>query len=105
MQAALRSDDRIETVRADFQRTIMVGFCGALRSTQLPPLAVLELIATALGSVYEEVASAHRGSDPCPCGWRPDRATDIGALQAAVAALAPPPAANDLSRMEPAGRA
>jgi hypothetical protein len=105
MQADPRSDDRIETLRADFQRTLMAGFCSALRGTQLPPLAVLELIATALGSVYEEVASAHRGSDPCPCGWRPDRAADIGALQAAIAALAPPPAVNDLSRMQPAGRA
>lgn len=105
MQAEPGPKDPTDAARAEFHQTIMVAFCNALRTTQLPPITVLGLVAMALGSVYQEVAEAHRGDNPCPCGWQPDASADVEALQAALAAMIPLPQVTDLRLMQALGRA
>ncbi|MGL4284845.1 MAG: hypothetical protein ACRCVA_00790 [Phreatobacter sp.] len=105
MQAEPGTKDHTDSTRAEFQQTIMAAFCNALRTTPLPPITVLELVAMALGSVYQEVAEAHRGDNPCPCGWQPDPGADVEALQAALAAMVPSPQVTDLRLMQALGRA
>lgn len=83
----------------------MTAFCAALRDTRLPPLALVELAAAAVGSVYREVADAHCGDQPCPCGWHPRLQADLEALQAALALSATPALQPDLAHMMVLGRA
>ncbi len=83
----------------------MTAFCAALRDTRLPPLTLIELAAAAVGSVYREVADAHCGDQPCPCGWHPRLREDLEALQAALALSAAPVPQGDLARMPVLGRA
>jgi hypothetical protein len=45
----------------------------------------VSLAATAVGLLYLEVADAHRGDNPCPCGWEPRSAADLEALQTSLA--------------------
>jgi hypothetical protein len=94
-----------ESAGAEMHRSIMTAFCDVLRTSQLPPMTVMRLAASALGTVYKEVADQHRSDGPCPCGWKPDLHADVEALQAALAATtqATPPA--DLRAMQTAGRA
>jgi hypothetical protein len=47
----------------------------------------MSLAAMAVGSLYLEVAAAHRGDNPCPCGWEPHGAADLEALQTFARAL------------------
>jgi hypothetical protein len=58
----------------------------------------------AVGSLYLEVAAAHRGDNPCPCGWKPRSAADVEALQASLALSAEQPRA-DFGAMEVSGTA
>ena len=51
-------------------------------------VAALSLAATAVGLLFTEVAAAHGGDNPCPCGWEPYTAADLEALQTSLA-LAP----------------
>lgn len=99
------AQERTDRARADFHQTVMAAFCQALRSTDLPPMKVLELAAMAIGSVYQEVAEAHRGDNPCPCGWKPDTSADIETLQAALAAMVPALQPSSLMTMPTLGRA
>ncbi|QCI68272.1 hypothetical protein [Phreatobacter stygius] len=99
------AEDHADAARAEFHQAIMAAFCHALRTTQLPPITVLGLVAMALGSVYQEVAEAHRGDNACPCGWQPDPGADVEALQAALAAMIPSPHVTDLLTMQALGRA
>ena len=94
-----------ETIRSDIRDTVMVAFCKALHGTQLSPLAVIELMAEAVGSVYREVSDAHQGDRSCPCGWQPNLLADIAAMQAALAETAAPAPGIDLLRIEVQGRA
>ncbi|MGO4407183.1 hypothetical protein AB4Z10_23335 [Bosea sp. RAF48] len=71
----------------------------------MPPLTLMELAAQAVGSVYREVADAHCGDQPCPCGWRPRLQADLEALQAALALSAVPGSQPDLASMAVLGRA
>ena len=97
---ALRQD-----ARAELRQLVMAAFCGVLHESRLSPQAVLELAAEAIGSVYREVADAHIGDTSCPCGWQPEPAADIAALQAALARVAAARPGFDLAQVEVAGRA
>jgi hypothetical protein len=58
----------------------------------------------AVGSLYLEVAAAHRGDNPCPCGWEPHGAADLEALQTSLALAADQPHA-DFGAIQVAGNA
>lgn len=83
----------------------MTAFCDVLRTTQLSPMTVMSLAASALGTVYREVADQHRCEGGCPCGWKPDLRADVEALQAALAATTQVIPSADLRAMQAAGRA
>jgi hypothetical protein len=101
----MQPDTDSESAGAEMHRSIMTAFCDVLRTTRLPPMAVMSLAASALGTVYKEVADQHRSDGACPCGWKPNLPGDVEALQAALAATtkAIPPA--DLRVMQAVGRA
>jgi hypothetical protein len=94
-----------ESAGAEMHRSIMTAFCEILRTTQLSPMTVMKLAASALGTVYREVADQHGADASCPCGWKPNPLADVEALQAELAAktlAAPPP---ELRAMQVVGRA
>jgi hypothetical protein len=91
MQIAATPDYDTIAALDQLKRSIRMAFCGVMQSTQLPPMAGLSLAATAVGLLYVEVAAAHRGDDPCPCGWEPRSAADLEALQTSLALAAKPP--------------
>jgi hypothetical protein len=101
----MQPDPDSESADAQMHRSIMTAFCDVLRTTQLPPMTVMSLAASALGTVYKEVADQHRSDGGCPCGWKPNLRADVEALQAALAATtqAIPPV--DLYAMATVGRA
>lgn len=66
------------------RQMVMRTFCDLLHATKLPPMTVLEYAATAVGSVYREVADVHTWPSSCPCGWQPDEFSDISLLQSAL---------------------
>jgi hypothetical protein len=90
MQLAATPDYDTIAALDQLKRSIRMAFCGVMQSTQLPPMAALSLAATAVGLLYAEVAAAHRGDDPCPCGWEPRSAADLEALQTSLALAAKP---------------
>jgi hypothetical protein len=94
MQIAATPDYDAIAALDQLKRSIRMAFCGVMQSTQLPPMAALSLAATAVGLLYTEVAAAHRGDDPCPCGWEPRSAADLEALQTSLALAAKPPRAD-----------
>jgi hypothetical protein len=69
---------------AHMAQSIRHAFCTAVNASGLPPMAVLELAAMALGAIYKEAAAAHQGANGCPCGWHPDAAADLEALRHAL---------------------
>ncbi len=78
-----------ETVaREKMRQAVLCAFCHVVQTTGLKPMAVLSLAASAIGSIYKDVATAHVCNDDCPCGWQPQTAPDIEALQRAIAAEA-----------------
>ncbi|HEY5798397.1 MAG TPA: hypothetical protein VIU82_25625 [Bosea sp. (in: a-proteobacteria)] len=95
----------LDQARAEIRQAVMNAFCGVLHGTRLSPMAVLEFAAEAVGSVYREVADAHLGDHPCPCGWHPSPSVDLAALQASLALSVAQPPGIDLARAELAGRA
>jgi hypothetical protein len=86
--------------------SIRHAFCTAVNASGLPPMAVLELAAMALGAIYKEAATAHHGTNGCPCGWHPDQDADLEALRIAlgIAATAAAESAMDLRLLAPMGR-
>lgn len=66
------------------RQLVMRTFCDMLHATRLPPMAVLEYAAAAVGSVYREAADLHAWPSSCPCGWQPDEVGDISVLQRAL---------------------
>ena len=94
-----------ESVRVALHNAMLAAFCNAMRETHLPPMMVMSLAAAAVGSVYNEVAGAHRGRDACPCGWWPDRQADVRVLQAALAKETQVLPLSDLRIAQVAGRA
>ena len=101
----MQSDTDSESASAEMHRSIMIAFCDVLRTTQLPPMTVMSLAASALGAVYKEVADQHRCDGGCTCGWQPSMQADIEALQAALASKIQAVPSADLRVMQAAGRA
>ena len=85
MQFAAPTDDETIAALDQLKRSVRMAFCGVMQSTRLPPMAAISLAATAVGLLYLEVADAHRGDNPCPCGWEPSGAMDVEALQTSLA--------------------
>jgi hypothetical protein len=104
MQLAASTDDETIAALDQMKRSVRMAFCGVMQSTRLPPMAALSLAATAVGLIYLEVAAAHRGDNPCPCGWEPRSAADLDALQTSLALAAKPPRA-DFRAIQAAGNA
>ena len=94
MQFAAPMDDEAIAALEQLKKTVRIAFCGVMQSTRLPLMAALSLAAMAVGSLYREVAAAHRGDDPCPCGWQPRSASDVEALQTSLGLSAEQPRAN-----------
>ena len=101
----MQSDPDRESAAAEMHRSIMTAFCEVLRTTQLPPMTVMSLAASALGAVYKEVADQHRSEGDCPCGWEPNLRADVEALQAALATTTQAIPSADLRVMQAVGRA
>lgn len=104
MHIAGPSEDEAIAALDQLKKTVRIAFCGVMQSTRLPPMAALSLAAMAIGSLYHEVAAAHRGDNPCPCGWQPRRAADVEALQTSLALSAEEPRA-DFHAIQVAGNA
>src|SRR4029079_6410858 len=85
-RAVMQPDPDRESAGAEMHLSIMTAFCEVLRTTPLPPMTVVTLAASALGTIYREVADQHRPDGGCPCGWKPNLRADVEALQAALAA-------------------
>ena len=90
MQIAASTDDETLAALDQMKRCVRMAFCGIMQSTHLPPMAALSLAASAVGLLYTEVAAAHCGDSPCPCGWEPHNAADLEALQTSLALAAKP---------------
>jgi hypothetical protein len=101
----MQPDPDSDSAGAEMHRSIMTAFCDVLRTSQLPPMTVMNLAASALGAVYREVAAQHRSDGTCPCGWKPNPPTDIAILQAALAASMEAVPSSDLRTMQAVGRA
>ncbi len=87
-------------------RTMMMNeLCDVMQRTNLPPMAVLRLAARSIGTIYRELAAAHCGIDPCPCGWRPHPATDVELLGMALMTACEQPRTADLRQMRVVGSA
>ena len=104
MQLAAPTDDETIAALDQLKRSIRMAFCGVMQSTRLPPMAAMSLAATAVGLLYLEVAAAHGGDNPCPCGWEPHGAADVKALQTSLALATRQPHA-DFRAIEVAGSA
>ena len=76
MQIAATNDDEMIAALDQMKRSVRIAFCGIMQSARLPPMAALNLAATAVGLIYTEVAEAHCGDKSCPCGWQPRCAAD-----------------------------
>jgi hypothetical protein len=98
------TEDEAIAALDQLKKTVRIAFCSVMQSTRLPPMAALSLTAMAIGSLYHEVAAAHRGDNPCPCGWQPRRAADVEALQTSLALSAEEPRA-DFRAIQVAGNA
>ena len=88
---------------AHMAQSIRHAFCTTVNASGLPPMAVLELAAMALGAIYKEAAAAHRGANGCPCGWHPDAATDLAALRHALGIAASVETGLDLRSLQALG--
>lgn len=100
------ANETADPTYAAIRAAVSASYSGALGSTRLPPLEVLAYLATAIGSLYREVAGAHEGPDGCPCGWEPCALMDVITMQQALASSAFPnddPRHTALLTIEPAG--
>ena len=104
MQFAAPTEDEAIAALEQLKKTVRIAFCGVMQSTLLPPMAALSLAAMAIGSLYHEVAAAHQGDNPCPCGWNPRSGADVDALQTSLALSAEQPRA-DFHAIQVAGSA
>ena len=96
---------RHEEAEAHIRATVMNELCAVMDRTKLPPMTLLRLAARSIGEIYRDMADAHAGIEPCPCGWRPHRETDIEVLTAALRTACARRAVADLGRMPVAGTA
>jgi hypothetical protein len=92
------------TIRADLDRMMMIAFGRALDVSGLMPMAVMNLMANAFGTLYRQVAEQHQ-SEQCPCGWQPTSVQDIELLKSAFETAAKWEPAETLLAMPARGRA
>jgi hypothetical protein len=104
MHIAGPTEDEAIAALEQMKKTVRIAFCGVMQSTRLPPMAALSLAAMAVGSLYCEVAAAHKGDNPCYCGWKPRSIADVEALQTSLALSAEEPRA-DFRALQVAGNA
>jgi len=88
MQISVPPEDEAIAALEQLKKTVRIAFCAVMQSTRPPPMAAISLAATAVGLLYHDVAAAHRGSSPCPCGWEPLGAVDVDALKPSFALAA-----------------
>jgi hypothetical protein len=98
-------EDRRDEAEARIRATVINELCEVMHKVGLPPMTVLHLAARSIGSIYREMADAHSGIDPCPCGWRPHPATDVEILGMALMTACQQRRSNDLRSMRIAGTA
>jgi hypothetical protein len=91
--------------RAELRESFRAALCNVLRTTQLPPITVMETAAEMVGAIYREIADAHSGAGACACGWRPAPQADLAIMQRALATGAAPNSLADLAQMIAQGRA
>lgn len=84
---------------------MMNELCEVMHRSDLPPMALLRLAARSIGLIYREMADAHSGVDPCPCGWRPQEASEIDVLVMALLTACERRRGHDLRSMRIAGTA
>jgi hypothetical protein len=88
---------------AHMAQSIRHAFCTTVNASGLPPMAVLELAALALGAIYKEAAAVHCGVNGCPCGWHPDATADLEAMRQALGIALSVEAGMDLRLVAPLG--
>ena len=94
-----------DEAEAHIRTTVMNELCEVMHRAGLPPMAVLRLAARSIGMIYREMAEAHSGVDPCPCGWRPHQANDVELLGMALMTACEGSRTDDLRQMRVAGSA
>ena len=80
----IEADDAAQALEK-LQLAMKIAFTDVMRSGQMTPLAALNLAATAVGSLYIEIAAAHRGAARCGCGWEPRGDADVEAMTSSLA--------------------
>ncbi len=103
-QGQSREARRARETAADekMRQAVLCAFCHIIQTSGLRPMDVLALAASAVGSIYRDVAAVHMDSGGCPCGWEPQPEADIERLQRLLAEASPKP---DLRWLTAAGRA
>ena len=99
------ANEQTEEIKYRLYQSVRTAICEALHSSNLPPITVMSFAAAAVGSAYKEIADAHCGTAPCPCGWHPSRTEDVQLMQAMLAEVAETLAVTDLRIVQIAGRA
>ncbi|MBD0415466.1 hypothetical protein [Oryzicola mucosus] len=94
----------LEQVEAHMRATLMNEACDMMRRTGLPAMTVLRLAATAMGSIYREMADEHL-QGICECGWQPDETSELRELCQALMEKTCQRALPDLAAMHVAGSA
>src|SRR5579863_2681171 len=79
---------RETAAREKMRQAVLCAFCHVVQTTGLKPMAVLGLAASAIVSIYKDVAAAHVCNDDGPCCWQPQTDPDVETLQRAIAAEA-----------------
>lgn len=96
---------RHDEAEAHIRATLINELCQVMQKTDLPPMAVLRLVARTVGTIYREMADAHSGVHPCPCGWRPHYTHDVEVLGMALMTACGQRPTHDLEQMRVAGTA
>src|SRR5262245_55770453 len=72
-------------VGAELAEQMMASFSRTLEKSRASPIQAMTMMAEVLGDIYRQVCEAHLNGS-CDCGWRPDTARDVEALQKAFTA-------------------
>jgi hypothetical protein len=94
-----------DAARADLRQALMTAFCHILHASQLPPMTVLSLAASAVGSIYQEVRRGTSRQRSMSLRVVPSPQADVEALQTALAMTARAFPAHDLRVVQVSGRA
>lgn len=96
---------RQDEAEAYIRSVVMKELCTVMEKTHLTPMVVLRLASRSIGSTYREMAEAHSGIDPCPCGWRPNLESDEELLGMALMTACEHQRSAELRTMRVAGNA